>query len=147
MDDWFMSDSGEAGGVITCRNSQGVEVHGTVLNLERHRAVFECYNPGAVFRSSEVLSDFNILMTESQVYAGSAVVCAVVQRGGVTVCEATLTEGWNELDLISAPNMQKRLLVGFDQFVRRWQKVQKIHPGYKEIIGDVQTFLTDLRLW
>ena len=34
-----------------------------------------------------------------------------------------------------------------DQFVQQWQRLYRIRPELKVLIADMQTFLTDLRLW
>ena len=148
MDDRFaISEAGELGGIITCRNSQGSDLQGMLLKLDRHRVVFETYNPSIVLRTSEVLSDFTFAVSETETYSGSAVVKTVLNTGAVTVCEANLADGWNETDLFAAATLKTKLSANFDQFVRQWQKVYKLNPEYKAIIGNIQTFLIDLRLW
>ena len=142
-----MSDAGELGGIVTCRNSQGSDLQGMLLKLDRHRVVFETYNPSIVLRTSEVLSDFSFSISETEAYSGTAVVATVLNTGAVTVCEATLSDGWNEMDPFALPTLKERLPAGFDQFMRQWQKVYKLSPEYKVIIGNIQTFLIDLRLW
>ncbi len=64
--------------LITCRNSQGVEIRATPLRLSRYEAVFEVYNPYSILQLSEVLSDFRITIGERIVYAGRAVVSKLV---------------------------------------------------------------------
>ena len=148
MDDRFAtSEAGELGGIITCRNSQGSDLQGMLLKLDRHRVVFETYNPSIVLRTSEVLSDFTFKISDEEGYSGTAVVATVLNTGAVTVCEATLSDGWNEMDLFSPATLSKRLTGGFDEFMRQWQKVYKLNPEYKALVGNIQTFLIDLRLW
>lgn len=148
MDDRFaISETGELGGIVTCRNSQGSDLQGMILKLERHRIVFETYSPSVVLRTSEVLSDFTFRISDTEMYSGSAVVATVLHTGTVMICEANLSDSWVEADLFAPATLQKRMTVGFDQFVRQWQKVYKLNPEYKAIIGNIQTFLIDLRLW
>jgi extracellular factor (EF) 3-hydroxypalmitic acid methyl ester biosynthesis protein len=146
MDDRLNSStSGTVAGVVAFRNSQGVEIQGMVLRLERHRVVFEIYGPSALLRTSEILAGFKINVGEKDIYGGKAVVCTMMHTGTLTLCEAGLEDGWMDVDLVSVG--AKRLAVGFDEFLRQWQQVYKIDPEYKTIIADLQTFLTDLRLW
>src|SRR5688572_14535551 len=109
MDDRFaISEAGELGGIVTCRNSQGSDLQGMILKLERHRVVFETYSPFVVLRMSEVLSDFTFRISETERFSGTAVVATVLNTGSVTICEANLGDGWMEADLYSGAALKKR---------------------------------------
>src|SRR6476661_5743893 len=86
-------------------NSQGVEVRATLLKLSRYQAIFEIYSPGMVLSTSEVLSDFKIIVRDQTVYSGRAIVTKIVNTGTMLVCEATLDEGsWLDVETgVSAP--------------------------------------------
>lgn len=141
------STSGDVARLVTFRNSQGIEIQGTVLRLERHRVIFEVYSPTALLRTSEGLGDFKINVGEKVMYMGKAVVCALMHTGTLTLCETSLEAGWVDVDLMALASGQKPLARAFDEFFGQWQKIYKILPEYKAIIGDLQTFLIDLRLW
>jgi len=132
---------------VVCRNSQEVEVHGPVLRLNRHLVAFEIYNPQTVLQLSEVLTGFKVIIHERPAYSGKAVVSSLVNIGNVTVCEATLEEGWNDVGLFSLSAANGALREGFGDFLRRWQKLYKIRPEFKLVVGDLHSFLSDLRCW
>lgn len=50
--------------LVVCKTGQGVELRGSLLRLTRFSVAFELYNPHAVLRTSEVLSDFRILAND-----------------------------------------------------------------------------------
>lgn len=136
--------------LVVGRTIQEVELSGKLLKLSRLAAVFELYNPPTVLRLSEVLKDFSIKVGERTLYSGKAVVRGLINTGpAVVVCEATLSESsWMDVSL-AATNGQlgKRLDAEYRQFLREWQKLYKIHPDYKLVLADMQTYFADLRLW
>jgi extracellular factor (EF) 3-hydroxypalmitic acid methyl ester biosynthesis protein len=128
--------------------SQGTEIHATVVRLTRYAAVFEVYNPALVLRTSEVISDFKIVVRDRTVYSGRAVVRSLVNAGVTVVCEVTLAEtGWMDIAFAAEMVSNGRLQTEFNGFVQEWQKLYKILPDYKVVIADIQSFLSDLRLW
>ncbi len=88
--------------VITCKNSQGTELTANLLRIKRYSVVFEVYNPYSILQLSEVLSDFRIMASRRMLYHGKAVVSNLLNTGIVLVCEATLDEGWVEVDFLSS---------------------------------------------
>jgi extracellular factor (EF) 3-hydroxypalmitic acid methyl ester biosynthesis protein len=125
-----------------------VEIHATIVRLTRYAAVFEIYNPALVLRMSEVITDFKIVVRDRSVYSGRAVVRSLVNAGLTVICEVMLAEtGW--MDVAFAADMvgNGRLQTEFNGFVHEWQKLYKILPDYKVVIADIQSFLSDLRLW
>jgi extracellular factor (EF) 3-hydroxypalmitic acid methyl ester biosynthesis protein len=132
---------------IVCRNSQGTEIRATSLRLTRYLVVFEVYNPYSILQLSEVLTDFRIFMNEKLVYSGRAVVSNLVNTGIFLVCEASLEEGWLDVDLFSPVQQAESLESEFGKFLKEWEKVQVVTPDFKVAIADMQTLLVDLRHW
>ncbi|MGH7972575.1 MAG: hypothetical protein ACREIC_28000, partial [Limisphaerales bacterium] len=143
------TQNGESKGtLVVCQNSQGMSVHAQVLKLTRHSAVFEIYTPTMVLRTSEVLAEFRIMAQEKAVYLGRAVIRSLINTGVLLVCEVALDEGsW--VDIEFSPDMlgNGRLATQFQEFLREWQEQYRILPEYKVIIADMQTYLSDLKLW
>ncbi|MFO1475812.1 MAG: class I SAM-dependent methyltransferase [Verrucomicrobiota bacterium] len=137
---------GSKDSMVVGRSSQGVEIHATLLRLTRFLVAFEIYNPSLVLRSSEVLTDFKIIVNDRTVYSGRAVVSGLVNMGGVLVCEASLGDSWLGLEafLPSRPGDQSK---AFQAFLRHWQEVYRIRPEFKVVVADMYTFLSELRLW
>lgn len=132
---------------VNCETSQGIELHATVLRLTRHEVVFEIYTPATVLRVSEALTNFTIVVRERVAYSGRAVITSLVNAGNVLVCEANLQDSWLGVELPAMAQQPKELRGEFDSFLRHWEKTYKIQPEFKVIISDMQSFLTDLRLW
>jgi extracellular factor (EF) 3-hydroxypalmitic acid methyl ester biosynthesis protein len=134
--------------LVVGQNSQGMEIRASPLRLTRHLAVFEIYNPALVLRASEVLSDFKIVLRDRAIYSGQAVVRSLVDTGLVIVCEATLNENsWRDVEFTSEMVGNGRLRDEFASFMHEWQKLYKITPEFKVVVADMQSFLSDLRLW
>jgi extracellular factor (EF) 3-hydroxypalmitic acid methyl ester biosynthesis protein len=143
-----INPSGERLSFIACRNSQGVEVRGTLLRLTRYLAVFEVYNPYSIVQLSEVLMDFRIMLNERVVYSGRAVIANLVNTGIMLICEASLTdESWIDVDIFSPTSNKSRIMADFAEFLKETEKVYKVQPDFKLVVADMQTLLTDLRRW
>src|SRR5580765_378321 len=84
--------------LVSCQNSQGVGLRATLLRLSRFQATFEVYSPPGTLQTSEVLSDFRILIQGQAVYSGRAVVSNLIHAGTVVVCEVTLDEACLDLN-------------------------------------------------
>ena len=141
------TDSMERQSFIICRNSQGVEIRATPLRMTRYLVVFEVYNPYSILQLSEVLHEFKIVMNDRVVYSGRAIVSNLVNTGIVLVCEATLDENWMDVDLFSPVTQPQRLHEEFAEFLKEWEKIYKVNPGFKVVVADMQTLLSDLRRW
>lgn len=139
--------SGEKDSFIACRNSQGLEVRGSVLRMSRYVVVFEVYNPYSILQLSEVLGEFQIFINERMVYSGRGVVSNLVNTGIMLVCEAAIDESWIEVDLFSAWHRGERLGEQFAEFIKEWEKLQRVLPDFKVAVADMQTLLMDLRRW
>ena len=74
--------------VITCQNSDGVEIHPTLVKLTRFSVVFEIYGSSNLVRLSEVLGNFKIAIRNRAVYSGRATVRNLVSAGENAVYEA-----------------------------------------------------------
>lgn len=141
------SSAGGRDSFILARNSQGLEVRAGVLRLTRYMAVFEVYNPYSLLQLSEVLSDFKIIINERVMYSGRAVISNVVNTGIMLICEATLDESWMDVDLFSSVTAPDRLRQEFAEFVKDWQKIERVASSFKAAVADMQTLLMDLRRW
>jgi extracellular factor (EF) 3-hydroxypalmitic acid methyl ester biosynthesis protein len=134
--------------LVFCLSSQGHELRGTVVHLARYSVVFEVYSPAIVLRSSEVLSEFRIVSGERTLYSGRAVITSLVTTGAVIVCEGTLDDSWQDADLRAlTQSLEGKLAPEFTSFLQQWQRIYKVRPEFKTAVADMQTFLTDLRLW
>jgi extracellular factor (EF) 3-hydroxypalmitic acid methyl ester biosynthesis protein len=138
-----MDDTAIKGSFVSYRNHQGAEERGTGLRLSRHAATFELCGSDAMLRVSELLPEFEIVWLDRAVYSGRAVVRNLINTGLVTVCEVTLEDGWKDVDVASPGTFGDQ----FREFVDKWQRLYRVIPEYKVVIADLQTFLTDLRLW
>jgi extracellular factor (EF) 3-hydroxypalmitic acid methyl ester biosynthesis protein len=133
--------------LVLAQNSQGIEIHASLLRLTRYLAVFEIYNPNMVLHLSEVFEQFKIVIRDRTIYSGRAVLSSLVNTGAVIVCEVSLDEASFTITSFSPSETGVRLHDGFDEFLIDWQRNYKVLPEFKVVIADMQTFLSDLRLW
>jgi extracellular factor (EF) 3-hydroxypalmitic acid methyl ester biosynthesis protein len=133
--------------IISCRNSQGTEIHATPVTLNRHTVVFEVYNPFSILQLSEVLHEFRISIGDRVLYAGRAVVSNIVNAGIMLVCEAALEEAWLDVDLFAPLTQPDRLRVELLAFLEQWEKIHSVGPDFKVVVADMQNLLVDLRRW
>lgn len=131
---------------VVCQTGSGLEVRATLLRFTRYLAVFEIYTPTVILRMSEVLTDFKIALNNCIIYSGRAVVSNLINVGETLVCEATLDEHWVD----SRPESWSgvgQLPVEFDDFLQQWQKTYTVLPEFKVVVADMQSLLSDMRLW
>jgi len=133
--------------LVSCLDSQGVELRANLVRLTRLQVVFEVCGPVCVLRMSEVLQDFKILIDGRTVYFGRAVVSNLIDMGGVLICEAALQESWVEKEIFPLAPGGKALQAGFKNFMEQWQKTYKVSPEFKVVVADMQSFMADLKLW
>lgn len=134
--------------LVLGRTNQGVEIRANLIRLTRYLAVFEIYDPSITLFFSEALNDFKIVLRDRVVYLGRAVVRGLVNAGLTIVCEATLNEDcWRDVEFVSGKAGQDKLCGDFREFIQNWQKLYRVSPDYKIAVADIQSFLTDLRLW
>jgi extracellular factor (EF) 3-hydroxypalmitic acid methyl ester biosynthesis protein len=131
--------------LVVFQNAQGLEIRASVVRLARFQVVFEVYNTQEVFRNSEVLQAFTILVKDRPIYTGTAIVTGVVNTGLILVCDARLGDSWRDLDTLSCAN--GNLAVHFREFLQQWQQVYRISPDFKIIIADIHSFLNELHAW
>jgi len=133
--------------VIKCRNSQGMEVQANLLRLTRYSVVFEVYNPYSILQLSEVLSDFRILANRRLIYRGKAVVSNLLNTGLVLVCEASLEDGWQEVDFLSGVTGEADLGSQFAGFMSEWKAANKVQDAFKISVADMSSTLTGVQHW
>lgn len=134
--------------LVLGQTSQGLEIRASPLRLTRYSAVFEIYNPALILRTSEVIENFRIMAHERAIYSGRAVVRSLVNAGTVVVCEATLNEtGWRDMNAELKDRSNAGLRERFSAFLEQQQKLYKIKGEFKLAVADMQSFLSDLRLW
>jgi len=133
--------------VITCRNSQGVELTANLLRIKRYSVVFEVYNPYSILQLSEVLSDFRIMASRRLLYHGKAVVSNLLNTGIVLVCEATLDDGWVELDFLSSVGGGGDLSSQFASFMSEWKSGNRVQDPFKLVVADMANLLSGVQHW
>lgn len=134
--------------LVAGQTSQGTEIHANIAKLTRLTAAFEIHSPGLVLRTSEVIDNFKIVVRDRTIYSGRAVVRSLVNVGLTVVCEVSLNDnGWMDVTFASDMVSNGRLKSEFQQFFQEWQRLYKILPEYKVVIADLQSFLSDLRIW
>src|SRR5258706_6770923 len=106
---------------ITCQDQNGFEIRATVVKLSRHHVVFECFSPHLVLRTSQVLTDFKIILNQQTIYAGKAVVTSLVNTGTSLVCNANLDDSWVDVALFDAKSAGTKLRGSFDEDFRSSQ--------------------------
>ncbi len=133
--------------LVLCVNSQGHELRATPVRLTRHLVVFEVYNPYSILQLSEVLQEFQIFINQRLVYSGRAVVSNLVNTGIFLVCEASLDDGWLDVDLTRPMKASSVLRSEFDHFITEYKKHDLVIPDFKLVVADLQGFLVELRRW
>src|SRR5262245_59673271 len=121
----------ERDSIIVCQTSQGYSVRATPLRITRDVVAFEVYNPYSILQLSEVLREFRIIVNEHLIYSGRATVSNLVNTGIMLVCEASLAEGWLDVDLFALVTQPKRLQADFVDFLKEWKRINIILPDYK----------------
>ncbi len=132
---------------VVGRNSEGVEVRGTPLRVGRHSVVFDTYRQGAVLQVSEVLSGFKIVLKDRPLYEGRAIIKGIVDQGVTLTCEANLDDGWLDVNFPDGGVDSGHIRGEFQRFLGQWEQFYRVSPEFKVIVADLQTFLTELRLW
>jgi extracellular factor (EF) 3-hydroxypalmitic acid methyl ester biosynthesis protein len=133
--------------MVTFRTRQGLELRGTLHRLTRNQVVFETYSPEPVLRMSEVLSDFTLRHYDQAVYSGKALISNLLQTGGCTVCEALLDDSGIDGFILLPTTNPAQAKASFGQFLQHWGKSYRVLPDFKSVIGDIHSFLLDLRTW
>jgi len=138
--------SGKIDGIVKCKTSQGATLEVPVLRLTRHSVLFEVNDAHCVLQSSEVLSDFQILMNNHPVYKGRAVIASLIKTGTGMLCEVAIDGSGLELPVADFSDGAK-LRAAFSEFLGGWGKSYRIQPDFKILIADMNSYLFDLRQW
>jgi extracellular factor (EF) 3-hydroxypalmitic acid methyl ester biosynthesis protein len=133
--------------LVTFRTSQGAEVRASLLSLTSHAAALEIYGPDTVIRTSEALEDFQVLVNDRSVYSGRAVVRDTVNTGTMQVCSVLLDGICFDAGSLGSLGQQGQMRQCFADFMAHWQGVCKVKPEFKAAVGEIETFLIDLRCW
>jgi extracellular factor (EF) 3-hydroxypalmitic acid methyl ester biosynthesis protein len=136
--------------LVSFRTSQGVDLRAVPVRVSRFAVVLEVYDPSAVLRASEVLTEFRIIGRGRALYSGRATIRSVINSGLTIVCEATLDEAsWMEVEFTpdSGASRNGKLREEYGTFLLEWQKLYRVDSEYKLIIADMQSYFWDLRLW
>ncbi|CAJ0729438.1 MAG: class I SAM-dependent methyltransferase [Ralstonia sp.] len=130
---------------VSFRNSQGQQVRGTIITLQRRALVMEIYNPYSIVQVSEVLSELAIKMGTRQAYLGKAVVISLVNTGLTAVVSLTLIDEWRELSEVADTPAS----VGEEArtFVQEWQERFRIHRDYQIVVNEMRAFLAEVSRW
>ena len=147
MDDATAILSPEGEIVISFETAQGQEIRTAAVNVTRQKAVFELYDTRLPLRVSEVLPSFKITIGNLPVFVGRAVLSHLVSTNTQLVCEATLQDGWMDLDIFSLASRTQELPGYFAEFLRKWQGFYRVKSDFKLWVADVESFLFDLRTW
>lgn len=99
--------------LINFKTSQGVAQQATVLRLLPQAVSFEVYSPQCALQTSETLTDFKIMADDLAVYRGRAVVTSVVNKAGVTLCEAALSGSLLDLGLFQPGQLDTKAVSSY----------------------------------
>ena len=146
-DNLLGSPAAESDSIILCSTSQGYNVRATPLRITRDVVVFEVYNPYSILQLSEVLTAFKIIVNDQSIYSGRATVSNLVNTGIMLVCEASLEDGWSDIDLLSLVSQPTKLRADFRSFLRQCERIHSIQPQYKVVVADMQNYFTELKRW
>ena len=133
--------------LLICETSQGAELRAFLTRLSRHQVVFEVYHTNFGLRTSEVLSNCKILLGETPVFSGKAVIRNLINTGTILICEAELDDSWLDFDVLSLTLAVKDMPKRYGEFLQQWRHSYQILSDFKLWVADVQTFLIQLRLW
>ena len=134
--------------LVVCVSGDGLEVRGRLVKLTRHAVAFEVFSHGSDLRLSEVLADFRIVFHEHTIYSGTATISNLMTVRQTIVCTAMLEEkSWTAVPVTGPTELNGTLREKFGEFLNGWQKSYKVAPEYKNVVADLQHFLTDFRLW
>lgn len=131
--------------VVSFRNSQGEQVRGTIINLQRKALVMEIYNPYSIVQVSEVLSELSVRMGSKNAYLGKAVVMSLVNTGLTAVVSLTLIDEWRELS--DLPNEPKSVGREAELFINDWDARFNIRRDYQIAVNEMRAFLSEVSRW
>ncbi len=130
---------------VSFETNRGKAIRGTLHKVSRQRVIFEVYDPFLVLRTSEVLSNFVIRRGRDMPYQGDAIVTDVVNTSTLLIISASLVGDWTGLVIDSGPSVG--VAAEALSFVTNWERLNKLKPAYRLRVGDLRSFLNDLRYW
>ena len=134
-------------GMVVCETNQGVEIHGSLVRLNRHTVSFEIHNVADTLQMSEVLTNLKILARGQPIYSGRAVISNLVEAGPVILCQANLREGWSGLSINAFAEQPEQLRIAFSKLIQNWERIHRIQDEYKLVVADIQSLLHELCQW
>ncbi len=133
-------------GLVLAQTSLGLELRGKLVRLSRLAVAFEIYDPAAVLRLSETLSDFKIFLDDKKVYFGRGVVSNLFHTSALIVCEVRLDEPGVYVGINMPDNGNVSFLDAYLAFFGKWQNQVKLLPAFKMAVLDLESYLSDLKL-
>jgi extracellular factor (EF) 3-hydroxypalmitic acid methyl ester biosynthesis protein len=133
--------------MVLFQNHQGLEVRATVNQMTRHNLLMEVYAANALIQVSEVFEKFSILYNGRTTFSGRGIATNCLYSGATLLIEVALDGTWADIDLGKALSDDSALEGDFNSFLEHWQQSQHISPAFKAVIGEMQSFLTEARLW
>ena len=139
------SDLGVPDSIVAFDNSQGDNVQGTLVRLDRNSCVLEVYNPYSIVQLSEVLNNVRIRRGDRNVYTGRAVVTNLVNTGIMVMVSASLVDPWSDVnDIVPGPQLQREVA----GFVDNWSAANRqLRRSYQSCVSDARNFLEELNRW
>ncbi len=131
--------------VVTFRNSQGLDVRGTLTGITRQTISMEVYDPYSVAQMSEMLKDLTVRRQGRVVYQGSAVVTSLVNTGIYLVLSATLTETWKDATEVISDRVALHAEV--DNFLGDLAVFKKLVPEFQLVVSRLRTDLSEISRW
>jgi extracellular factor (EF) 3-hydroxypalmitic acid methyl ester biosynthesis protein len=130
------------------KTAAGAELRGKLLSLSPNAVTFEMFGADAPLQLSEVLKNFKIVAGKDEVvYDGEVLINSAADTGSTTIYVAALAGPLMELDLRHAGNLPATITVAYQGFMQRWQQSYRILPEFKSAVADIESYLTELRLW
>lgn len=133
--------------LVTFLDDEGHQVRCTVVRLARRTLVFQVLDPHLDLRTSKVLDPLTVLVDFGSAYTGKTVVTSLVDTGHITLCEVELEEPGLALPELASNGTPPNLRAIYRDFVRSWQKHYRVQTEFKTIVADLQSYLSELRLW
>lgn len=126
----------------------GSTYYGVIRRLSRYSVIIDVHGSEPVLRASEALENLKIVCNDRTLYSGPSVIRSIVVSVATLTCEMKLEESsWLDLELDQDLFQPDRLKQEFQAFLGQWQKLYRILPEFKIAVADMQSFLSDLRLW
>ncbi len=133
--------------LVSWQNLEGMVIKAKLAQITRYVAVVEIYSPDLVFRVSQTLADLKIGTEALPLYSGRGIIASVIHVGSMLVCEIKLVDEGFQRGILLHEDVNGVVAGGFEQFLDQWQQVYRIATGYKIVVGDMFSFLDDLRYW